>query len=205
MFCPDCDANLDAVPVGDPCPACRGTRRSAIVTPQTAAVSVTVPEPTISVTRGDDRPWLEKWREVLRARDQIALVYAQRVAGVGNAEVDERVTRFCSECHDMRDWLLGDIASLPGVAEAEVNAHARSTPWLVVASAVANSHKHHTRKAGRTTARIRSTHMTPIGARVSIEIDWATQDAQTVDALELADACIASWRQFFVSRGIAEA
>ncbi|MDH4144125.1 MAG: hypothetical protein OEY23_03040 [Acidimicrobiia bacterium] len=166
---------------------------------------MTVPEPTISVTRGDDRPWLEKWREVLRARDQIALVYAQRVAGLGNAEVDERVTRFCSECHDMRDWLLGDIASLPGVAGAEVIAHATSTPPLVVSSAVANSHKHHTRKAGTTSARIRSTNMTPTGARVSIEIDWATPDARTVDALELADDCISSWRQFLVSRGITEA
>lgn len=204
MFCMDCNADLDVVAVGDPCPTCGGTRRSAIVTPQTAAVRVTVSEPTISVTRGDHRPWFEKWREVLRARDQIEVVYAQRVDGIGNAEVEDRITRFCSECHDVRDWLLGDIASLPVVGVADITAHAASSPPLVVSSAVANSHKHHTRRAGTMTARIRKTDMTPIGARVTIEISWATPAAKTVDALDLANDCIASWGEFLARRGISE-
>lgn len=38
MYCPDCETNLDAVPVGDACPSCGGLRRSAVVTPATAAV-----------------------------------------------------------------------------------------------------------------------------------------------------------------------
>ena len=31
MICPDCQQNLDDVPVGDPCPQCGGVQRSAVV------------------------------------------------------------------------------------------------------------------------------------------------------------------------------
>jgi hypothetical protein len=134
--------------------------------------------------------------------DQISAVYAERLPNLGNAEVDELVPRFCSECQDMRDWLKDDIGSLPGVTEADMPAHATSSPPLTVTSAVANSHKH--RKAGTTTARIRSTRMTPQGARVLIEVDWATPGARSVDALDLANDCVAGWRNFFASHGITE-
>ena len=155
------------------------------------------------VGRDDHRPWFEKWREVLRARDRVDEVYAQRIPNVGNAEVDERVTRFCSECHDMRDWLIGDLSNLADVTATDVTSQASSSPPLTMSSAVANSHKHHTRSQG-TTARIRSTHMTPQGARVVIEVDWATPTATDVDALDLANECVASWRQFFASHGVIE-
>ena len=201
MFCPDCNTSLDNVPVDAPCPGCGGGRRSAVARPQTVKATVTIPEPTITVTRADHPPWFEKWWEVVRARDQLDEVYAQRVPAVGNAEVDERVTRFCNECHDMRDWLIGDLT---GVTANEVTRHSTSSPALVVSSAVANSHKHHTRKFGTTTARIRETRMTPRGARVTIEVDWATPAANTLDALALANDCVASWRQFFARHGLVE-
>lgn len=47
MFCPDCNADLDAVPLGEECPGCGGRRRLAIATPGTARARVTVPEPGI--------------------------------------------------------------------------------------------------------------------------------------------------------------
>jgi hypothetical protein len=42
MTCPDCGADLDAVPVGDPCPICGSTRRNATVMPPTVAAVATV-------------------------------------------------------------------------------------------------------------------------------------------------------------------
>lgn len=141
---------------------------------------------------------------MLRARERIGEVYAQRVPGVGNADVDERVTRFFTECHDMRDWLRGDIGNLAGVSAQDITDHAATSPPLVTGSAVANSHKHHTRKPGTTTARIRSTHMTPAGATVVIEVDWASPTSTMVDALNLADECVASWRHFLARHAIAE-
>lgn len=45
--CPDCGTRLDDVPVGDPCPDCGGTWRSAEVLPDPIRVDVTVPPPTV--------------------------------------------------------------------------------------------------------------------------------------------------------------
>ena len=120
-----------------------------------------------------------------------------------NGEVEARATLFFGECHDLRDWLTSDIANLPGITTRNVVNHTRVSRPLQIASAVANSHKHHTRSHG-TTARIRETYMTPEGARVVIESDWGLPTAANDDALELADACIADWREFFRNHGISE-
>jgi hypothetical protein len=71
-----------------------------------------------------------------------------------------------------------------------------------VSSAVANSNNHHTRTHG-ITARIRDTLMTPDGAPVTIEVHWATAQAKTFDALDLANDCVTTWRAFFAQHGIA--
>ncbi len=47
MFCPDCNANLDDVPVGASCPHCGGQRRSANVSPESIRAVATVRSPTI--------------------------------------------------------------------------------------------------------------------------------------------------------------
>jgi hypothetical protein len=47
MFCPDCNANLDGVLLGAPCPECGGQRRSANVVPEPAHAVATVHSPTI--------------------------------------------------------------------------------------------------------------------------------------------------------------
>jgi hypothetical protein len=203
MFCPDCNTNLDDVPVDDRCPTCAGLRRSAVVTPEPARVTGTAGAPSIGIGRDDHRPWDEKWREVLRSRDLIRDAYTD-ARGLGNAEVDARVNRFCSECHDLRDWLNNDIANLPGVTTTAVKHHHDTERPLRISSAVANSHKHHTRYPGQTTARIRHTLVTPDqGARVTIEVDWATPHATTVDALDLANESVDRWRAFFKQNGIA--
>jgi hypothetical protein len=50
MTCPDCKANLDAVPVGSPCPTCGSRRRDATVTVETIAAVAHVFEESISTT-----------------------------------------------------------------------------------------------------------------------------------------------------------
>jgi len=40
---------------------------------------------------------------------------------------------------------------------------------------------------------------------VTIELDWlAREGGRTVDALDLADQCVAEWRRFFKLHGITE-
>jgi hypothetical protein len=67
MFCPACNTNLDDVPVDDPCPTCAAVRRSAVVKPEPVRVTATARAPSIGIGRDYQRPWHEKWREVLRA------------------------------------------------------------------------------------------------------------------------------------------
>jgi hypothetical protein len=202
MFCPDCNTNLDDVTVHDPCPTCGGLRRWAVVCPEPAETTGSAWAPSIGIRRDDHRPWHEKW--LLRSRDLIREAYTD-VRGLSNAEVDERVNRFCGECHDLRDWLKRDLANLRGVTTTAVDEHVRQSAPLRISSAVANSHKHHTRDRQQTTARIRDTLMSPDqGARVTIEIDWASAQATTIDALDLANDCVDSWRAFLTQNGVAE-
>jgi len=49
MFCPDCSRNLDDVPVGDPCPQCGSTRRSAAAPAGVAAAAGSAADVTASV------------------------------------------------------------------------------------------------------------------------------------------------------------
>jgi hypothetical protein len=104
------------------------------------------------------------------------------------------------DCDHLRDW-LGSDPTLP-ITSADLDAHVLGSP-LKIGNAICNTHKHHTRRSG-TTARIRDTVLGPEVARVTIEIDWATPHATTVDALQLAEECVASWRAFFAQHNIAE-
>ena len=102
------------------------------------------------------------------------------------------------------EWLNGDLANLPGVSAKDIRDHTTKAAPFGLAEAMANSYKHHTRKPGTATARIRDTSVGPAGARVTIEVNWATPNASTVDALDLANDCVAAWRSFFKRFGIVE-
>lgn len=200
MFCPECDAKLDEVEVGLPCPTCRGNRRSAIARPQTVDVVVDVNPIGLRIRRDDLRPWLEKWADVTHSLQEVSAAY-HGFEEVGNVELDQRVTRFFVECDHLRDWLIGDHASLSELSEGDVHEHFESSWSLQVCNAICNSHKHHTRRSGMT-ARIRETSIGPVGGHVTIEVDWASPTATTLDALDLAQQCVDSWRGFLNANGI---
>jgi len=204
MFCPDCQADLDSVAAGDPCPQCGGSRRSAVARVETIGVATAVGEVSLRITRGDRRPWTEKWQAILHSQKALDAAYSGDARPLGNTEIDGRVLTFFTECDHLRDWLTGDLAALTAVTREDIAAHFRASRPLLICNAICNSHKHHTRPPGTTTARIRETAITPNGARVTIEVDWATPRATTIDALDLANDCIESWRSFLKRFGIAE-
>ena len=189
--------------MGAPCPASGGRRRAANVAVETARAVVSVGEVSLKVTRGDQRPWTEKWLAVRHLLGALSDAYSGDARLLGNLEIDGLVLSFAVECDHLRDWLEGDVAALSGATPADIQQHFLSSQPLLTCNAVCNTHKHHTRLSG-TVARIRDTDVTPTGARVTIEVDWATPQATTVDALYLAEACVASWRTFFVRFGIVE-
>jgi hypothetical protein len=64
MICADCGTNLDNVPVGDPCPSCRSTRRNAHVQGTSAVVGISAGTLGIKVEYAPDRPWYGQWHSV---------------------------------------------------------------------------------------------------------------------------------------------
>jgi hypothetical protein len=203
MFCPDCDTNLDFVEVGDLCPRCGGFRRSANAAAATARVVVSAGEVSLKIIRGDHRPWTEKWLTVLQCLEALRALGSGDVRRLGNAQIDNRALMFFVECDHLRDWLEWDVLALGGAVTADIKNHFQSSQPLVVCNAICNSHKHHTRRSG-ITARIRETLITPDGAKIYIEVDWATAGATRIDAVVLADQCVSSWRSFFSTSNITE-
>jgi len=200
MFCPDCATNLDAVPTGEVCPGCKGSNRSAIASPGAAESAATADRVTgIVVTKADNRPWVEKWQMVLHSLDKVCEVYANS-NGLGTIEIECRVDSFFVECDHLRDWLLWDT-SLPAITETTIDRKVDSTAALSLCRDICNTHKHHTRRSGRT-ARVRGVAIDAPRATVAIEVDWALPAATTVDALQLAEDCVQSWRDFFDEHGI---
>lgn len=199
--CPDCGENLDDVPQGQPCPRCGGPNRSIQIEAMAAMAQATAAAPTIDIAQSDHVSWRRKWAGVIGCHDRLKEIYSSPNFAGGNLEADQRALDFFVECDHMRDWLEGDLSSLPGVTPRDLDSHFGSSPPLQVCNAICNSHKHHTRRSG-TTARIRNTQIRPDGVSITIEVNWATSAAYTVDALDLADDCVNSWQSFFQRHGI---
>jgi hypothetical protein len=203
MYCPDCQTNLDDVPVGDRCPSCGSDRRSATASPQTATAKVEVLRPTLEITSNPERPWFEKWWTVLDLLERLTIAY-RTTEGTGNVEAEQIVKNLFNELNDMRDWLKKDDVNLPGLSDTAVDAHA--TTYQTVANAMANTYKHHTRCGKQIEAQVRTARVGPAGVTVTIEYDIKSikRKPQMLDAMTQAQQAVDSWRQFFVEEGIGE-
>jgi len=205
MFCPDCQTDLDDVPLGVACPGCGGQKRSALAQAEAAVVFVGSAAGSFSITRDDHRPWTEQWQTILHCLEELRVAYSPRGETLGTVEIKSRVETFFVECDHLRDWLKHDLSALHGVTADDIRGYAlRSSPALSTCYAVCNTHKHHTRDRGRTEAQIREISVSSSGARVAIEIDWASPSATTVDALGLAEDCVQAWSEFFKRFNIVE-
>ena len=203
MFCPDCGSDLAQVPVGTPCPDCAGKRRQAVVELLPISTVAVAEEVSYVIGKGDQRNWAEQWQRLVRGRDAIQSAYS--LDGVRSSlDIENSVLSFFCDCSHLKDWMLGDIEALPGVTSHEIDDHIGSSQALLCAEALCNTSKHHTRRVGRVTARIRQVEVAPETARVTIEVEWATPNATHHDALDLADRCIGSWREFLAEFNIPE-
>jgi hypothetical protein len=204
MYCPECGADLNEVPVGDECPKCGSDRRSAAAAAFVLKPKLNFPQGGFKVERSDHRPWTEKWMAMLLHQRNIEEAYRGRVPPGGNLEVESSVNSFCVECHNLPEWLEADVGILSGAKIEDIRAHRDESEALKAIEAVANSYKHHTRFEGTKTARIRETTIDAKGARVVIDLDWGQPDSARIDALDLVNRSVASWRGFFERHGIEE-
>ena len=87
MICPDCQQNLDDVPVGDPCPQCGGTRRNVVVQLPTARVVVSAMAPTVSIGYSLEPGWAYQWNGIQRHLARLREQY-QGINTLGNVDVE---------------------------------------------------------------------------------------------------------------------
>jgi hypothetical protein len=202
-FCTDCQTDLDDIPVGIACPVCEGRNRTIELTVAIAgfaSVEVAANQPHALIWDDDDRPWTEKWASVQFRLKELRAAYTSNVT-LETVDLRLRATSFCDECNALRDW-LGKDKALPTSIQSKAWKYRESKEALRMCRDLCDSGKHLMRDRGGPTARIRSTDSFP--PRVTIEINWASPDATTKDALDLAEDCVQAWRDFFKTVGITE-
>jgi hypothetical protein len=178
MQCADCGAEIDEAAGAGPCLRCGAENR---------------------------RSWSAKWRSVLGSLGDLREAYEMDARKLGNDDVDARVMRFFSECHDLKDWLITDMVNVPDSVRPAVLKHARDDADLETGSAIATTRTHRGRRGARAvTARIQDTHLTKDGAEVLIRYESIAKGTRYCDALALAERCVQSWREFFVAHTIEE-
>ena len=110
MICPDCQQNLDDVPVGDPCPQCGGNRRSAVVEAQAAMVGVSAISASVSIGYNLTPGWAYQWRTIQRHLARLREQY-QGINPLGNLDVEETVHALFLSLFHLGDWLHQDQAT----------------------------------------------------------------------------------------------
>lgn len=166
---------------------------------------------TIKITPPPYLPWSIKWRAVLRSHTALAEAYEETPVG-GNLEVDSRVYVLFGDINDVGDWIEGDAKHDPSLksVRGKAKAHRYAEQPLRIAAGIANVYKHHTitakAKYDPVTARIESTSGVA-GGGSSVVIEYTSpkhRDAEEIDALDLANECLDSWRSFLAKHGISE-
>ena len=215
-FCPDCNTNLDDVPADEPCPGCGGNKRWHTITIPPAVVQATA-QVGVSVGMADSVFWLEQWRRVETALALLRAAYEPGAKVSSNVEVDLRVRSFFIECHHLGNgWMTEDLEHLPKVESDHVKQHAEKSQALSACEAICNKAKHARRNEDprthevRSTGRVLRTDLHSNGAySVPIRVDWApksewvSESPSCFDALELAEDCVTSWREFFAAAEVA--
>lgn len=203
MTCPDCGESLDASPVEQPCPRCGGLRRDVTVLAQTARAVAEAPAPSIAIGYPIPRPWRQKWQDILDALKPVERAYMTR-DGLSNEDVRRDMEDFFRACREMADWLWQNTS----LSKPTVMKRVRSSHYLRLADAIAQTTKHHTRTVTKQnpnpiTAGITNILMTPDGG-ARVQIDWSRPSGSTGsrDGLELARGCIRSWRRFLREQNI---
>jgi hypothetical protein len=192
--CSDCGQRLEDL--AQPCPKCGGTDQSVHID---LAEFFTVIDglASITVVRGPDRSWTEKWIAVHKQLERVETGCTP--AGYkGNDDVIRAFEGFFVDCIHVGDWLWNDRKT--GFTEAEVRAYIYKDPDLTLCRAVANTGKHHTRSdPNAMTARVGSIEWSPTAIEVSVH--WSKGSASgTTDALALARRCVDAWDRLLKSK-----
>ncbi len=144
-----------------------------------------------------DRPWFEKWWLVTQGLGELERAYKGEATLSETSQGKALVTRFCSECWDMKDWLVSDTTRVPKAARTAAKLWAESDDAIQLTGDVANTHKHLRRRKNQ---RVAGVSRVSVGPGASMAVSWKdpgqTAVAGSRDALELARTAVKQWRTF---------
>ncbi len=108
----------------------------------------------IAVGFGPDRPWWEKWQEVLDLKGDLDRAYVGELRGLSDVGYRRLVTSFCDACFEMRDWLKSDpnvTVSLGVIVD-----YVKESPALQACGDVSNTDKHRKRSGDGAALRVQA-------------------------------------------------
>ena len=166
-----------------------------------------------SVTAGDslsyslaDNPeidWAARWFELT---NRLARLRSLCVPGskVNRADLKRETEDYFVACNHIADWLKMDPRlDVLGITDKVVEDFVASEQSLEICRGVANTVKHADPKSNnRFQARIVEFHSGPDGLRQTLEYRSSIQQAQTVEALELAERCHDDWERFLKAQAL---
>lgn len=158
----------------------------------------------IAVGFGADRPWQEKWREVLDLKGDLDRAYVGELRGLSDVGYKRLVNGFCDATLELRDWLRSDERVSDGIRDV-VGRYISETPALQACADVSNTDKHRKRDREKDAAlRVHGFHKDERG-QVKIQLHYEGPHAgrRAYDAQELADAAVDAWRAFLKEHGLA--
>jgi hypothetical protein len=148
--------------------------------------------------------WRDQWHRVELGLARIEAVYAGRPEPEGTAGASYDVYTFFVTCHHLADWLASD-ASLPRSTQRKGRALVSKSNELKMCADLANRSKH----CALTRTRTGDSSTGPSGNDATVMMGRGAKHAFRIsssgterDALDLAQACVRSWRTFLVAQGL---
>lgn len=141
------------------------------------------------------RTWQRKWRDVQYARKLILDVYEGQHLDVD--DLTRRIEGFFKTCYELGDW-IEEEKGLPA------KAYAKTPPTLELCDAIAQTAKHHTRHQSGNPITAVVVELFSDRKGIHGDIAWTSNSGNNgrVDALILADQCVAAWESFFQQNGL---
>jgi hypothetical protein len=193
-YCSKCNADWDGE-VDEPCLVCRqGYRRTTSFTPG----PISFGDEGVFTSYGSGRFWQEQWMRTLQLFEKVRAIYeSDRFPGEEVARAT--IETFFLNCLHVGDWLWDD----PGGrrSKEDVLALFRGDPALGICRGFANTVKHRGRdRDGDIEAVIKRVHHPHAGRPATATVEWWLEGQEdvrhTVDALKLAEDCMATWKQY---------
>jgi len=156
---------------------------------------------SFTLTHGGGRAWEQHWSRMLQGHRKLSAIYDGTTPLGSTEEWEALVVTFFGGCHHMGDWFKRDPA-LSQAAQDDALPYLHADPDLRLAAAISNTAKH--------MERAQPTDMTAyildVSSGGSLTMAWDVQGQRqgTRDALDLADACLASWRRFMQTHQLTE-